>query len=276
MRGYCACHPSPVLIGPPLGLFAVDDGPAQFGVCGVDRGVDDRNHDSGSERHAVGFSQTKLRNDILGNIARCRPLVCDCIILQCEQIVRLRYTDSFALKRSDDVVELPAITEPEMKYAAVQERQSLGADRRYPQAGGQGERSLLLVGADVHKHFVGNKPRLTARRNAGEAGLARKRAPRQTIASKRRRSKSKRWWPTQCSRNGGPGVTGLANERMLRQASAGGMAETGMAELGMSTVGGATFPVACRNAGRTQRRNNNGACKNEDAGTTYQGLAPGF
>lgn len=54
------------------------------------------------------------------------------------------------------------------------------------------------------------------------------------------------------------------------------MAETGMAEMGMSTVGGATTPVACRNAGRTQRQNNDGACENEDAGTTYQGLAPGF
>ncbi len=38
------------------------------------------------------------------------------------------------------------------------------------------------VGRDVEHHLVGNEPRLAARRNAGEAGLARKRPVRQPIA----------------------------------------------------------------------------------------------
>ena len=183
MGSYGPCHPSTVLIRLPFGLFGVEDGPAQFGMSRVDRGVDDRDQHACTDGHAVGFGQPKLCNDVLRNIARYLLLLHSGIVLQREHIIRLRDTDPFALECTDDVVKSSSVAEAETEYRTVQGRQSLGADGRHPQTSSQGERSLLLTGADVHKHFVGNEPGLPSRRNAGEAGFTGKRAPRQAVAS---------------------------------------------------------------------------------------------
>ena len=105
---------------------------------------------------------------------------------------------------------------------------------------------------DVEHHFVGNEPGLAARRDAGEAGLARKRPVRKPVARRSRpeiRHCERRPGNRRCE--GLPGRCGRCEIRRLRGATrqAGGIAgEPGFTALGLFGRPGMALLLLTRSA----------------------------
>ena len=105
------------------------------------------------------------------------------VLLQAVDVIRLGDPDVLGFEIAHDVGNLPAIIDAEVEQGSAGEVQILRTDGDEAEPARRRVDGLQRhVGGDVEHHFVGHEPRLSARRDPGEAGLAGKRPMRKPVA----------------------------------------------------------------------------------------------